>query len=238
MAVPKIVNSFDNAVADIFDGATVMFGGAQGPLGRPENLIQALVSQGAKDLTIIANDGGMGVKHADIFGYPKKIIDQGVLIDNGQVKKVICGFLAPANRRDVSVVQQMEAGKIEVELVPFGTLALRIWAGGAGVGGVYDPTGVGTIAEEGKEKRVINGKQYILQLPLTADFALIWAYKADKLGNLVYRGTGRQFNPVVARAARTTIVEVEDIVEPGELDPEVIVTPGIFVHRIVKIPRG
>ena len=130
-----------------------------------------------------------------------------------------------------------EAGQIELEQTGHGTLAARIYAGGAGLGGFYSPVGVGTILEEGKEKRVIDGREYLFETPLKADFALIWAYKADKMGNLIYRGTARQFAPLMAKAARVTIAEVYEIVEPGELDPESIITPGIYVHRIVQTPE-
>jgi len=139
--------------------------------------------------------------------------------------------------RDAFLQKLYEAGEVELEHVGHGTFTARIWAGGAGLGGVYNPVGIGTILEEGEEKRVIDGKEYLFQSPLTADFSLIWAYKADKVGNLIYQGTGRQYGPLMAKAARVTITEVGEIVEPGELDAECIVTPGIYVHRIVKVPE-
>lgn len=234
----KVYSSFDEAVADIFDGATVMIGGAQGPLGVPRNLILALHRQGAKNLTIINNAGYRGPVVARQFGFPhaEDWVDHSILIDNRQVKKVICG-LAFLPGRNTLLQKLHEAGEIELEHIGHGTLVLRILAGGAGLGGVYSSVGVGTILEEGKEKRVINGKEYLFQAPLTADFSLICAYKADRMGNLIYRGTGRQYGPLMAKAAKVTIVEADEIVEPGELEPEHIVTPGIYVHRIVKIPQ-
>ena len=235
MAFNKVFNSFDEAVADIPNGATVMIGGAQGPLGTPENLIRALQRQGAKDLTIIATGGGMGDKPGKMLGYPAGWVDMGILVENKQAKKVIAGLLYIPGF-NFPIEKLYEAGEIEAEISTHGNVASRIWAGGAGIPAFYTPTGVGTVVAEGKEKRVFNGREYILEHALTADYALIWAYKADRYGNLVFRGTGRNYNPVMAKAAKVTIVEAEEIVEPGEIDPEVVVTPGIYVHRIVQIP--
>lgn len=139
--------------------------------------------------------------------------------------------------RGGALQQLYESGKIELEHIGHGAFTARIWAGGAGIGGLYNPVGIGTILEEGQEKRIIDGEEYLFQTPLKADFSLIWSYKADKVGNLIYRGTGRQYSPLLAKAAKVTIVEADEIVEPGELDPECIVTPGIYVHRIVKVPE-
>jgi 3-oxoacid CoA-transferase subunit A len=221
MAINKVFAACQEAVADIPEGATIMFGGF-GAAGVPMNLIQALKEQGAKNLTTIGN------------------YCPAPLVENHQVKKAIAAFPVPASlsRRGMTALErQVNEGEIELEITPQGTLAERIRAGGAGIGGFYTPTGVGTIVEKGKEKKVIDGREYILELALKADFAFIKAYKADRLGNLVYRMASRNFNPPMATASRVTIVEVDELVEIGELDPEVIVTAGIYVHRMVKVPR-
>ncbi len=231
----KIFGSFREAVSDIPDGAVIMIDGFGGPGGCPQNLILALKEHGAKDLTIIGNTVGLG----PAFGSPggKPYVDANVLVENGQVKKAIASFPFPATSAVYSPFEKLyREGKVELELVPQGTLAERIRAGGVGIGAFYTPTGVGTIVEKGKEKRVIDGREMLLEYALKADYALIRAYKADKMGNLIYKGTSRSFNPLMAMAARITIVEVDEIVEVGELDPEVIVTPCIFVDRIVRIP--
>ncbi len=238
MTVNKVVSSFAEAVADIFHGATVMVGGAQGPLGIPSNLLKALCEKGAKDLTIISAMTGIGIKAATRVGFPEWYVDYGILVENKQVKKIICcaPFLTLGGVK-TATHDPYYSGELEVEHVPHGTMTARIWAAAAGVGGVYVPVGLGTLIEEGKEKRVIDGKEYLLELPLKADFALVAARKSDNYGNLVYWGTGRNYNPVMARAASITIAEVEEVVEPGELDPEVIVTPGIYVDRVLEIRR-
>lgn len=171
------------------------------------------------------------------YGFPhaEDWVDHGVLIDHRRVKKVICA-MAYVPGRDAVLQTLYEAGDVELEHLGHGAFIARMWAGAAGLGGVYNPVGIGTILEEGKEKRLINGKEYLLELPLTADYAFIGAYKADTLGNLVYKGTGRQYGPIMAKAARVTIAEVDEVVEPGALDPECIVTPAIYVHRVVKVP--
>jgi 3-oxoacid CoA-transferase A subunit len=222
-------------VADIFDGATIMVGGFGSFGGLPINLIVALADHGAKNLTVIANMGGVGFelsKRIKPGGYQ----DLGILFERGLVKKFIgsvpaLGGMPP----DSPLEKQYNAGKVEVELVPQGTLAERIRCGSGGIGGFYTTVGVGTAIENGKEIKVINGKEYILELPLTADFALIKAHQADTLGNLVYRKTARCFNPVMATAAKITIAEVDKLVQVGLLDPEIIVTPHVYVHRIVEI---
>ena len=237
MAVNKIYDSCDRAVADIPDGAVIMIGGFGSYGGLPIHLIMALARQGAKNLTIIANQGGVGFELSKRIK-PEGYHDIGLLCEKGQVKKFIGSVPALGGMPPTSPLELLHReGKIEVEIVPQGTLAERIRAGAGGLGGFYTPTGVGTPVEIGKEKRVINGKEYILELPLTADFALIKAHKADTLGNLIYRGTARCFNPVMAMAAETTIVEVDEIVPAGALDPEAIVTPHLFVKRIVEVPR-
>ena len=233
----KIFSSCDAAVADIFDGAVIMIGGFGSYGGLPIHLIAALARQGAKGLTIIANQGGVGFELSKRIK-PEGYDDIGLLYAKGQVKKFIGSVPALGGMPPTSPLEvQHREGKVEIEIVPQGTLAERIRAGAGGLGGFYTPTGVGTPVEAGKEKRIINGKECLLELPLTADFALIKAHKADTLGNLVYRGTARCFNPVMAMAAETTIVEVDRIVEPGEIDPEAVVTPHLFVSRIVEVPR-
>jgi 3-oxoadipate CoA-transferase alpha subunit len=233
----KVFSSCDEAVADIFDGATIMIGGFGSFGGLPINLIVALAKQGAGNLTVIANQGGMGFELSKRIK-PEGYQDIGALYAKSQVKRFIGSVPALGGMPPTSPLETLHReGKVEIEMVPQGTLAERIRAGASGLGGFYTRTGVGTPVEAGKEKKVINGVEYLLELPLTADFALIKAHKSDTLGNLVYRGTARAFNPVMAMAARTTIVEVDQLVEPGELDPEAVVTPHLFVSRIVEVPR-
>jgi 3-oxoacid CoA-transferase subunit A len=213
----KVLRSAEEAVALIPDGATVMCGGF-GLCGLPENLIKALHDRGTRDLTIISNNPGV-----DDFGV-------GMLVRKKQVKKIYASYVGENKEFE----RQAIAGEIEYTLVPQGTLAERIRAAGAGIGGFFTPTGYGTIVAEGKETRVIDGRNYVLELPLHADFALIKAYKADTKGNLIYRKTARNFNPVMATAAKVTLAEVEAIVEPGELDPDAVVTPGVYVTHVLK----
>lgn len=215
----KIFNSIDDALADISDGSTVMIGGF-GLAGQPQELIDGLIRRGAKDLTIVNNNAGNGE------------VGLALLIKSGFVKKIICSF--PRQSDSYIFDEAYRAGKIELEVVPQGNLAERIRAAGAGIGGFFTPTGYGTLLAEGKETRLIDGKNYVLESPIHADFALIKAHKADPLGNLVYRKTARNFGPVMATAAKTTIAQVSQVVEIADLDPEVIVTPGIFVNRIVE----
>jgi len=237
MAMNKIYSDCNSAVADIFDGATIMVGGFGSFGGLPINLIVALARQGAKNLTVIANQGGVGFdlsKRIKPGGYE----DIGALYAKGQVRKFIGSVPALGGMPPTSPLETLHReGKVEIEMVPQGTLAERIRAGAGGLGGFYTTTGVGTPVEMGKEKKVINGKEYLLELPLTADFALIKAHKSDTAGNLVYRGTARCFNPVMAMAAKTTIVEVDEIVEMGDLDPEAVVTPHLFVSRVVEVKK-
>ena len=237
MPTNKVCTSLHHAVADVFDGATIMIGGFGSFGGLPINLIVALAKQGAKDLTVIANQGGVGFELSKRIK-PDGYQDIGALYAKGQVKKFIGSVPALGGMPPTSPIETFHReGKVEIEMVPQGTLVERIRAGAGGLGGFYTPTGVGTPLEAGKEKRVLNGREYLLEMPLTADFALIKAHKADTMGNLVYRGTARSFNPIMAMAARITIVEVDKIVQPGELDPEVIVTPHPFVSRIVEVPK-
>jgi 3-oxoacid CoA-transferase A subunit len=232
----KVFGSCDEAVADIFDGATIMIGGFGSFGGLPINLIVALAGQGAGNLTVIANMGGVGFELSHRIK-PGGYQDSGILFENGQVKKFIGSVPALGGMPPTSPLEKLyNEGKIEIEMVPQGTLAERIRCGAGGLGGFYTPVGIGTVVEEGKEKKTIDGKEYILERPLTADFALIKAHKADTLGNLVYRGTARCFNPVMATAAGTTIVEVDKLVEPGQLDAEAVVTPHVYVDRIVEVP--
>ena len=237
MPKSKIFSSCQDALEDVFDGATVMVGGFGSFGGLPIHLIVGLSDQGANDLTIISNQGGVGFELSNRIK-PGGYQDIGILFSNGQVKKFIGSVPALGGMPPKSPIEILhKEGKVEIEMVPQGTLAERIRAGAGGLGGFYTSTGVGTPIETGKEKKVIDGREYLLEMPLTADFALIKAHKADTLGNLVYRGTARCFNPVMAMAARTTIVEVDEIVRPGELDPEVIVTPHLFISRIVEVAR-
>lgn len=225
----KVFATFDEAVADVPHGAVIMIGNFAGPGGTPFYLIHALRRQGARELTIVANTaGGIGLT----LDYD----DHRILFENRQVKKVIASFpFSTSASRPSAAEKQIRAGEVELEIVPQGTLSERIRAGGAGIAGFYTPTGAGTVIEQGKERRYFEGRPYLLERALKADYALIRAYKADTMGNLIYRGTQRQFNPVMAMAARTTIAEVDEVVKAGELDPEAIVTPGVFVKRIVQI---
>ncbi|MBM3943231.1 MAG: 3-oxoacid CoA-transferase subunit A [SAR202 cluster bacterium] len=224
----KVYQTFDEAVADIPDGVTIMFPGFGG-VGVPRNLIAALHRQGAKGLTGISNNAGV---------LDAKAPDVGTLIEAGRVKKMYCAFTSPTHpSRVTAFVRMFNNNEIEAETVPQGTMAERIRAAGAGIGAFYTPTSVGTELAEGKEHRVINGRTYVLEYPLHADYAFIRAWKADTYGNLQFRLTQRNFNPIMAMAAKTTIVEVEnDVVAPGELEPDAIHVPGVYVQRIVRIP--
>ena len=213
----KVLPDAEAAVALVPDGATIMMGGF-GLCGIPENLIRALHARGTKGLTVISNNAGV-----DEFGI-------GMLLRSRQVQKMVSTYVGENKEFE----RQFLSGELEVELVPQGTFAERIRAGGAGIGGFFTPTGYGTLAVEGKETRVIGGKPYVLEPPLQADFAFVKAWKGDRVGNLVYRRTARNFNPVMATAARVTIAEVEELVEPGQIDPDHVITPGIFVKHIVR----
>ncbi len=218
--VTKVVESPAAAVAGIRDGATVMIGGF-GTAGMPAILIDALIAQGAGGLTVVCNNAGNG--------------DTGLaaLLKAGRVRKMICSFPRQADSYVFDALYR--AGKVELEVVPQGTLVERIRAAGAGIGAFFTPTGYGTMLADGKESRVIAGKPHVLEYPIHADVALIRARASDRWGNLVYRKTARNFGPVMATAAACTIVEVSEVVGLGELDPESIVTPGIFVHRVVAV---
>ena len=221
--INKIAASVEEALAPVQDGATVMIGGFGGA-GQPAELIDGLIAHGARDLVIVNNNAGNG--------------DTGLaaLLKTGQVRKIICSFPRQADSYVFDALYR--AGKLELELVPQGNLAERIRAAGAGIGAFFTPTGYGTLLAEGKETREINGKMYVLEQPIHADVALIKAEKGDRWGNLTYRMTARNFGPVMASAAAQTIASVHDIVELGSLDPEAVVTPGLFVQRVVKVPRS
>ena len=219
MAINKVIPSCDEAVADIPDGATIMTGGF-GLCGIPENLIAALVRRGVRNLRIISNN--MGV---DGFGL-------GLVLEAGMIASFVGSYVG----ENKLLESQMIAREIDVTLVPQGTLAERIRAGGAGIPAFYTPAGVGTVVADGKETRDFGGRPYLLEHALAADFSLIKAWKGDRMGNLIYRKTARNFNPMMATAAKITIAEVEEIVNPGEIEPDHVMTPGIYVKRIVQGP--
>jgi 3-oxoadipate CoA-transferase alpha subunit len=221
--INKLFDSPEAALSDVPDGATVMIGGF-GTAGLPDELIEALLAQGARELTIVNNNAGNG--------------DTGLaaLLAARRVRKVICSFPRQADSHHFDGLYR--SGQIELELVPQGNLAERIRAAGAGIGGFFTPTGYGTELAQGKETRIIDGRGYVLEAPIHADFALIKAERGDRWGNLVYRMTARNFGPVMAMAARVTVATVHEVVELGDLDPEAVVTPGLFVQRVVKVTRA
>lgn len=216
----KVVASADEAVRDVQDGATLMVSGF-GLCGNPEHLIAALHRKGVKDLTLISNNCGT------------TDLGLGILLKARQIRKIVASYVGENKEFE----RQYLNGELEVELVPQGTLAERIRAGGAGIGGFYTATGVGTKVAEGKESRVIAGREYLLELPLKADFAFVWAWKADAWGNLVYRKTTRNFAPMMCAAAKVTVAEAPTVVAAGELDPDLVHTPSIYVQRVVKGER-
>ena len=220
--IDKIHPSIESALAGLADGSTVMIGGFGGA-GQPNELIDGLIAQGARDLVIVNNNAGNGETGL------------AALLKTGRVRKIICSFPRQADSQVFDGLYR--AGKLELELVPQGNLAERIRAAGAGIGGFFTPTGYGTELARGKETREIDGRMYVLESPLHADLALIKAERGDRWGNLTYRMTARNFGPIMATAARLTVASVHEVVELGALDPENIVTPGIFVQRIVKVER-
>lgn len=220
--INKIAASVEEALAPIQDGATVLIGGFGGA-GQPAELIDALIAQGAKDLVIVNNNAGNGETGL------------AALLKAGQVRKIICSFPRQADSHIFDALYR--SGKLELELVPQGNLAERIRAAGAGIGAFFTPTGFGTVLAEGKETREINGRQYVLEYPIHADYALIKAETGDRWGNLVYRKTARNFGPIMASAAKVTIASVHEIVELGSIDPEAVVTPGLYVQHVVKVAR-
>jgi 3-oxoadipate CoA-transferase alpha subunit len=219
--VTLVCSSADEAVAGIADGATVLIGGF-GTAGQPVELIDALRRLGPKDLTVVSNNAGNG-SHG-----------LAALLAAGQVRRIVCSF--PRQKNSYVFDELYRSGRIELEVVPQGNLAERLRAAGAGIGGFYCPTGVGTTLADGKETRTIDGRDYVLEFPIHGDVALIKAYQADSLGNLVYRKTARNFGPVMATAAKLTVAQVSSVSEPGSLDPEAVVTPGIFTDRVVACP--
>ena len=218
--INKIVNSAAEAVSEIHDGATVMIGGF-GEAGSPIELIHALIDHGAKNLTVVSNNTGSG--HVGL----------AALIENKQVKKMICSFPRTAN--STVFPELYSAGEIELELVPQGTLAERIRAGGAGIPAFFTPASVNTPLAEGKESRVFKDREYVMEYGIEADFALVKCEKADRYGNLVYHATARNFNPIMCTAASTTIVQAKAIVDAGHIDPENVITPGIYVKKVIEI---
>ncbi|GAA1953923.1 3-oxoacid CoA-transferase subunit A [Nocardioides panacihumi] len=220
MSRVELLETVDEAVAGIEDGSTVLVGGF-GLAGMPFDLIDGLIRQGAKDLTIVSNNAGNGE------------VGLAALLKAGRVRRVLCSF---PRQSDSYVFDELyRSGRIELEVVPQGNLAERMRAAGAGIGAFFSPTAVGTPLGEGKEQRTIDGRDYVLELPIKGDYALISAHRADEMGNLVYRKTARNFGPVMATAAATTIVQVGEVVPVGDLDPEAVVTPGIYVDRVVRV---
>ena len=220
--INKLFASAEAALADVHDGATVMIGGF-GTAGLPSQLIDALIGHGSRELTIVNNNAGNG--------------DTGLaaLLAAGRVRKIVCSFPRQADSHHFDALYR--AGKIELELVPQGNLAERIRAAGAGIGGFFSPTGYGTDLAQGKETREIDGRMYVLEAPIHADFALIKAERGDRWGNLTYRMTARNFGPIMAMAAKVAVATVHEVVELGGLDPEAVVTPGLFVQRVVAVAR-
>jgi 3-oxoadipate CoA-transferase alpha subunit len=220
--INKLVNSIAESLADVKDGSTVLIGGFGGA-GMPNELIDGLIEQGARDLTVVNNNAGNGE------------VGLAALLREGRVRKLICSFPRQTDAHHFENLYR--AGKVELELVPQGNLAERMRAAGAGIGAFFCPTAYGTDLAKGKETREINGKHYVLEYPIHGDVALVKAEKGDRWGNLVYHKAARNFGPVIAAAAKCTVVQVYETVELGELDPENIVTPGIFVQRVVKVAR-
>ncbi len=221
--INKIVQSVADALAGVKDGATVLIGGF-GSVGQPDALIEGLIEQGAKDLTCVANNAGTGR------------VGLARLMELGRVRKIICSF--PRSAGSVVFEELYREGKIELEIVPQGTLAERMRAAGAGIPAFYTATAVGTLLARGKDEREFNGRKYVLEQALKGDVALVEAWEADRWGNLTYNQSGRNFNPVMAMAAETTIAQVQHIRELGELSPELVATPGIYVQRVVRVDRG
>jgi len=218
--INKVVASADEALGDVADGATLVVGGF-GLCGIPENLIQALVKRGVKGLTCVSNNAGV-----DDWGL-------GLLLQTKQIRKMVSSYVG----ENAEFERQYLAGELEVEFVPQGTLAERMRAGGAGIPAFFTPAGYGTIVAEGKETREFDGRMYVMERGIVGDFSLVAAWKADRMGNLQYRKAARNFNPMAATAGRICVAEVEELVEPGDLDPDCVHTPGIFVHRVVVAKR-
>jgi 3-oxoadipate CoA-transferase alpha subunit len=245
MPVNKVMESFDEAVKDVFDGAVILIGGFANPGACPTWLINALEKQGAKDLTLVGNTPGFGRamievmrKYGDVAMIPEWFDDGGMLVAKGQVKHAICSFpVSPSPMIKTAFEQALDQSKVTVELVPQGTLAEMCRAAKMGIAAFYTPTGPGTVVAKGKEIREFGGRAHVLEHAVKGDFSLIRAYKADRWGNLIYRGTSRTLNAVFAGASKINIAEVDEVVELGQLNPETIVTPGIWVDRIVVRPK-
>ncbi|PKB72294.1 MAG: hypothetical protein BZY87_01325 [SAR202 cluster bacterium Io17-Chloro-G6] len=230
----KVYANAVEALKDVPEGSVINVDGFAGPGGMAHYLMVGLRDLGVKGLQLISNTGG--IARVSGFGTPN-IIDHSILVENGQVAKATASYpVSPSASRPSAFEESYNRGESELEVVPQGTLAERLRSGGAGVAAFYTPTGAGTLLAEGKETRNIDGKEYVLEMGLRADFCIIRGHKADTLGNVVYKGTSRNFNPIMATTARITVVEVDEIVEPGQLGPEEIVTPGLFVDRIVLRP--
>jgi 3-oxoadipate CoA-transferase alpha subunit len=245
MPINKIVPAFDEAVADVFEGAVINIGGFAGPAECPSCLIAAVARKAVGRLTIVANLAGWGEEMlvflrerlAGTLPIPENFVDQGLLVEQGLVTHGVLAFPAAPGTAELPFEKALRAGTATVELLGQGTISEKIRAARAGIAGFYTPTGVGTVAAEGKEVREFDGRPHVFERALKADFSLIRAHKADRRGNLVYRGTGRTLNSTMAGAATVTIAEVDELVEVGDLDPEHIVTPGVYVQRVVVRPR-
>ncbi|HLH76159.1 MAG TPA: 3-oxoacid CoA-transferase subunit A [Candidatus Binataceae bacterium] len=244
--INKIVASFDQAVADMRDGALILVGGFGGPADCANYLMAAVARRGVKNLTIVGNHGGRGSEFMglvrgrmkEIMHWPEDSYDPGLLVERGQVRKGILAFPAAVGHVTTPFEEGVMAGRIELELVGQGTIAERVRAAKAGIAAFYTPTGVGTFVAEGKEVREFDGRPYLLERALKGDFSLIRAHKADRFGNLVYRNSARTFNATMAGASTVTVAEVDEVVELGQLDPETIVTPGVYVQRVVVRPSS
>ena len=244
MPVNKVVGSFDEAVAGLFDGAVLLIGGFGGPGECPSYLIAAVARTGAQDPPIVGDSGGWGpdliealrTRMASVLRIPPDWYDPGLLVERGQVRKGILSFPAAPGHIYTPFEKAVMEGKAELELIGQGSLAERIRAAKGGIAAFYTPVGVGTIVENGKEVRQFDGRKYLLERALKGDFSLVRAHKADRYGNLVYRGSSRTMNATMAGASTVTIAEVDQVVEAGELDPECIVTPGVYVQRVVVRP--
>jgi len=245
MGINKILGSFDEAVGDVADGAALLIGGFGGPGECPSYLIAAVARKAVKNLTIVGNSGGWGPDLIDVLRermavllrIPPDWYDPGLLVDRGQVTKGILSFPAAPGHIYTPFEKAVMDGRVELELIGQGSLAERMRAAKGGIAAFYTPVGVGTAVEEGKEVREFDGRKHLLETALKGDFSLVRAHKADRYGNLVYRGSSRTFNATMAGASTVTIAEVDEVVEPGALDPEHIVTPGVYVQRVVVRPR-
>lgn len=236
----KVYDTFVRAVSDIPDGASIMIGLFGGPAGTPQNLIMALREHGVKNLTVIVSNFGFvlrSIKAKTGEFKPKDFNSPSILLENKQVKKAIVNWARPNRPGEINLLEkQVKAGEVQVEIIPMGVQAMRMKAGGMGIGPFYSRVGVGTSYAKGKEKWVFDNKEYILEHPLRANFGFVRAYRADRFGNLVCRGTAREGNPLVAKACDLTIAEVDELMEPGEIDPNQIHIPGIYIDRIIKVP--